>query len=263
MNEPAIDPIVEAVRAKLLSRSQTGLAKYGTTLARDDLTTLDWLNHAQQEAMDFCNYLEVLIRREEQKVNDPDCYAEPQASPTRTVRVTAHTESLMRPLEPGEELCVRNETDQKLFVTADRSFRYLDSLMGQIAELRQERDAILKLLVVKIDSKWVAHWPVMVADLGGVKMELCEQPFDSLPEAIACVRKAAGLDNETAIVPPDKPEQLQARIAELGQEWDELRKAAGLDESEVSEDDVRAAYRKLAESLGHVVVQMNESEVSE
>ena len=58
------DPIVDAVRTKLLARSQAGLLKYRTTLERKDLTRLEWLNHAQQEAMDLANYLEVLIREE-------------------------------------------------------------------------------------------------------------------------------------------------------------------------------------------------------
>jgi hypothetical protein len=58
------DAIIEAVRAKLLSRSQAGIAKYGTTLERTDLTRLQWLHHAQEEAMDLANYLEVLIQQE-------------------------------------------------------------------------------------------------------------------------------------------------------------------------------------------------------
>lgn len=61
------DPYVESVRKKLLKRSQTGVVKYGVDLTRPDLDTLDWLIHAQEEAMDLCNYLEVLIQRERQK----------------------------------------------------------------------------------------------------------------------------------------------------------------------------------------------------
>lgn len=37
------------------------MKKYGVTLERDDLTLVDWLEHAQQEAMDLANYLEVII----------------------------------------------------------------------------------------------------------------------------------------------------------------------------------------------------------
>ena len=58
------DPIVESVRAKLLARSQVGLSKYGVGLDRTDLSRLDWLRLAQEEAMDLANYLEVLIQNE-------------------------------------------------------------------------------------------------------------------------------------------------------------------------------------------------------
>lgn len=61
-----LDPIVESVRQKLLERSQAGLLKYGVGLDRTDLTELEWLHHAQQEALDFANYLEVLIQTYEQ-----------------------------------------------------------------------------------------------------------------------------------------------------------------------------------------------------
>ena len=62
-----IDPIAESVRTKILHRSQFGLQKYGVGLDRGDLTTLDWLIHAQEEAMDLAAYLEVLIQDEVRK----------------------------------------------------------------------------------------------------------------------------------------------------------------------------------------------------
>jgi hypothetical protein len=65
-NDASIDPIVEAVRSKLLSRSQVGLTKYGVGLDRPDLTKLQWLIHAQEETLDLANYLEVLIQKEQQ-----------------------------------------------------------------------------------------------------------------------------------------------------------------------------------------------------
>lgn len=58
------DPIVEAVRAKLLQRSERGLTKYGVTVAKADLTHRDWLRHAQEEALDLAVYLEKLILSE-------------------------------------------------------------------------------------------------------------------------------------------------------------------------------------------------------
>ena len=54
------DSIVESVISKFQDRSNVGIQKYGTTLDRNDLTTLEWINHAQEEAMDFILYLEKL-----------------------------------------------------------------------------------------------------------------------------------------------------------------------------------------------------------
>ncbi|MGG3810936.1 hypothetical protein ABEV34_04705 [Methylorubrum rhodesianum] len=56
-----VDPVVEAVRADLLSRSQVGIAKYGVTLARTDLSLRDWLQHAYEEHLDAANYLKRAI----------------------------------------------------------------------------------------------------------------------------------------------------------------------------------------------------------
>ena len=54
------DTIVESVINQFKERSSVGINKYGVTLDRTDLTRLEWLNHAQQEAMDMILYLEKL-----------------------------------------------------------------------------------------------------------------------------------------------------------------------------------------------------------
>jgi len=54
------DSIVAAVIQKFLQRSELGQQKYGTTLDRQDLKTLDWIQHAQEELMDGILYLEKL-----------------------------------------------------------------------------------------------------------------------------------------------------------------------------------------------------------
>jgi hypothetical protein len=51
------DSIVEQVREELLNRSELGIEKYKTTLDREDLCNLDWLQHAKEEAMDLTLYL--------------------------------------------------------------------------------------------------------------------------------------------------------------------------------------------------------------
>jgi len=54
------DSIVAAVVASFLQRSELGQKKYGTTLDRTDLKTLDWIQHVQEELMDAILYLERL-----------------------------------------------------------------------------------------------------------------------------------------------------------------------------------------------------------
>ena len=54
------DEIVRSVLKRFNERSRVGINKYSTTLERNDLSTLEWLQHAQEEAMDFVLYLERL-----------------------------------------------------------------------------------------------------------------------------------------------------------------------------------------------------------
>ena len=54
------DSIVQNVIESFKERSEVGREKYGTTLDRNDLTHLEWIQHAQEEAMDFILYLEKL-----------------------------------------------------------------------------------------------------------------------------------------------------------------------------------------------------------
>ena len=54
------DKVLESVIKQFRELSEVGIKKYNTTLDRDDLSYLDWINHAQQEAMDFVLYLEKL-----------------------------------------------------------------------------------------------------------------------------------------------------------------------------------------------------------
>ena len=58
------DTIVESVIEQFKQRSAVGIKKYNTTLDRTDLTRLEWLKHAQEEAMDLILYLEKLKQYE-------------------------------------------------------------------------------------------------------------------------------------------------------------------------------------------------------
>jgi hypothetical protein len=53
--------ILQIVIAELKVREERGLSKYGTTMDRTDLTTIEWLQHAYEEALDLSVYLKKLI----------------------------------------------------------------------------------------------------------------------------------------------------------------------------------------------------------
>jgi hypothetical protein len=55
------DPIVQDVMRRIASRSEAGMRKYGVTMLRDDVSTVEWLRHAQEEALDFAVYIERII----------------------------------------------------------------------------------------------------------------------------------------------------------------------------------------------------------
>lgn len=54
------DPVVDNVVKKFLTRSADGMIKYKTSMKDNKAPTLEWINHAQEEAMDFILYLERL-----------------------------------------------------------------------------------------------------------------------------------------------------------------------------------------------------------
>ena len=58
--------IEQKVVHKILKRAEVGKSKYGTTMERVDLSSLEWLIHAQEEAMDLSVYLEKLIGLEQE-----------------------------------------------------------------------------------------------------------------------------------------------------------------------------------------------------
>lgn len=54
------DSIVFSIIQKFKERADFGMKKYGKNMDRDDLTTLEWIQHAQEEQMDAILYLEKL-----------------------------------------------------------------------------------------------------------------------------------------------------------------------------------------------------------
>jgi hypothetical protein len=46
----------------LLAREDKGIKEYGTTMDRTDLSEIEWLQHAYEEALDLSIYLKKLIK---------------------------------------------------------------------------------------------------------------------------------------------------------------------------------------------------------
>ena len=55
-----MDRNVEKVITQLRSREEQGVLKYGVNTERSDLSTLEWLQHLQEELMDASVYIEKL-----------------------------------------------------------------------------------------------------------------------------------------------------------------------------------------------------------
>ena len=52
------DSIVDSILNKFVDRAEMGFKKYSNTLDREDLSRVEWINHAQEEAMDFLLYIQ-------------------------------------------------------------------------------------------------------------------------------------------------------------------------------------------------------------
>ena len=56
------DSIVDSIIDEHITRAEMGKEKYNKTLDRTDLSVIDYLQHAKEEAMDLALYLEKVIQ---------------------------------------------------------------------------------------------------------------------------------------------------------------------------------------------------------
>ena len=72
-----MDKNVKNVIVQLRSRAEQGMSKYGVNTERSDLSTLEWLQHLQEELMDASVYIEKLKNEmKEKKVIMGVCFGE-------------------------------------------------------------------------------------------------------------------------------------------------------------------------------------------
>ena len=72
------DSIVDSILNKFVDRAEMGFKKYSNTLDRNDLSKVEWINHAQEELMDGILYLERL-KQELNEQTTEDSQADPGA----------------------------------------------------------------------------------------------------------------------------------------------------------------------------------------
>ena len=61
------DSVVDSIIDQFVERAMMGKEKYGCDLDREDLSVLEWIEHAKQEHMDAILYLEKLKKIVETK----------------------------------------------------------------------------------------------------------------------------------------------------------------------------------------------------
>ncbi len=76
-NTIPLDSIVKAIIDKFQTRAEMGWKKYGTTLDRQDLSPVDWIQHAQEELMDGILYLEKLKQTTVTGTDHPQSHQSP------------------------------------------------------------------------------------------------------------------------------------------------------------------------------------------
>lgn len=62
--------IEDEVCKKIAQRAEVGKSKYGVTMETAPLSRLEWLIHAQEEAMDLAVYLQKLIEMEQTTIHE-------------------------------------------------------------------------------------------------------------------------------------------------------------------------------------------------
>lgn len=71
--------LLEQLISEFQSREERGLRKYGTSMDRTDLSLNEWIQHALEESMDLCLYLNKI----KQQLNDTQRFPDYQEADSR------------------------------------------------------------------------------------------------------------------------------------------------------------------------------------
>ena len=71
--------LLDQLISEFQSREERGFLKYGTTMDREDLSLNEWIQHALEESMDLCLYLNKI----KQQLNDTQGFPDYQEADSR------------------------------------------------------------------------------------------------------------------------------------------------------------------------------------
>ena len=71
--------LLDQLISEFQSREERGFLKYGTTMDREDLSLNEWIQHALEESMDLCLYLNKI----KQQLNDTQRFPDYQEANSR------------------------------------------------------------------------------------------------------------------------------------------------------------------------------------
>jgi hypothetical protein len=71
--------LLDQLISEFQNREERGFLKYGTTMDREDLSLSEWVQHALEESMDLCLYLNKI----KQQLNDTQRFPDYQEADSR------------------------------------------------------------------------------------------------------------------------------------------------------------------------------------
>lgn len=116
-NNDGYSAITQRIVSELQERDRKGRIKYGTTLDRADLTRLEWLQHAKEEALDFACYLERMIVDEETQPGENTQKSLNTPAPPSNAKEISYASLFLLNLKE-----FRQSVDYKVFVSTFRTF---------------------------------------------------------------------------------------------------------------------------------------------
>lgn len=133
--------VTEALVNRIRNRAAVGLAKYGTTLDRTDLTPAQWARHLQEELLDGAGYIEAMMAEGRELEFRGSFIANAQAAADWLAAAITAVRDTVMPAGEGDLIdAVRAVFDRAIAATGPVSVSYAEAL-GAIADNSLVHDA--------------------------------------------------------------------------------------------------------------------------